>query len=238
MGRHLQGKNSPPHAYTSAHRDGHPAGENRGASLNDETIDYRSRDSLPAERNKQPIAAVLAGVLPSRGLVLEIASGTGQHAEHFARALPALMWQPSDPDPRALTLLGARIADVELANLRSPLAFDVHEARAPIERADAVVCINMIHIAPWSACDALMRHASSLLEPGAPLVLYGPFMRDGLHTAASNAAFDKSLRERNPDWGVRDLGDVVALARRYGFELFDTVSMPANNFTIVWRRVS
>jgi SAM-dependent methyltransferase len=208
------------------------------AGVNSGPIDYRSRDNLPAERNKQPIATVLSGVLPSRGLVLEIASGTGQHAEHFARAWPALAWQPSEAEPRSRALLAARVAAVGLPNLRPPLAFDVHEERVPLEGADAVVCINMIHIAPWSACAALMRHAAALLAAGAPLVLYGPFMRDGAHTAPSNAAFDASLRGRNPDWGVRDLGAVDALARERGFEMADTVAMPANNLTIVWRRVS
>jgi SAM-dependent methyltransferase len=208
----------------------------RRAPLNDETIDYRSRDNLPAERNKQPIAAVLAGVLPARGLVLEIASGTGQHAEHFARAWPALAWQPSEPEPRARALLAARVAAVGLPNLRPPLPFDVHDEQAPLAGADALICINMIHIAPWSACTALMRHAAALLDPGSPLVLYGPFMRDGAHTAPSNAAFDASLRARNAAWGVRDLGAVDALARDRGFALADAVAMPANNFAAIWRR--
>jgi hypothetical protein len=207
-------------------------------AVNSDFIDFRSRDNLPAERTKQPIADVLARVLPEHGLALEIASGTGQHAEHFARAWPGLAWQPSEPEPRARTLLAARVAAVGLPNLRPPLAFDVHEARAPLDRADAVVCINMIHIAPWSACAALMRHAGALLSAGAPLVLYGPFMRDGAHTAPSNAAFDANLRARNADWGVRDLGAVDALARGEGFELASTTAMPANNFTVVWRRVS
>ncbi len=179
---------------------------------------------------------MLAGVLPPAGLVFEVASGTGQHALHFARALPALDWLPSEPDPELRALLAARVASAALPNLRAPLAFDVHEPRAPLERADAVLCSNMIHIAPWPACEALLRHASSLLQSGAPLVLYGPFMRDGLHTAPSNAAFDASLRARNAAWGVRDLTDVDGLARGHGFELALTVAMPANNLSVVWRR--
>ena len=193
-------------------------------------------DSPAAERNKQPIAEVLAAVLPPTGLVLEIASGTGQHAEYFAQALPAVVWQPSEPDEALRALIAARAREAALPNLRVPLAFDVHEQRAPVERADAVVCINMIHIAPWSACEALLRHASGLLPPGAPLVLYGPFMRDGLHTAPSNTTFDASLRARNVAWGVRDVMDVDGLARGHGFALDVMLAMPANNLMVIWRR--
>ena len=192
--------------------------------------------SAAAERNKQPIAEALAGVLPPSGLVFEIASGTGQHAEHFARAYPNLEWQPSEPDDESRAALAARVEGAGLRNLRAPLAFDVHSTAAPIAAAEAVVCINMIHIAPWSACEALFRHASALLAPGAPLFVYGPFMRDGLHTAPSNAAFDSSLRARNAAWGVRDLTDVDALARTHGFMLALTMAMPANNLSVVWRR--
>ena len=193
-------------------------------------------DSPAAERNKQPIAEVLAAVLPPTGLVLEIASGTGQHAEYFAQALPAVVWQPSEADESLRALIAARAREAALPNLRVPLAFDVHEQRAPVERADAVVCINMIHIAPWSACEALLRHASGLLPPGAPLVLYGPFMRDGLHTAPSNTTFDASLRARNVAWGVRDVMDVDGLARSHGFALDVMLAMPANNLMVIWRR--
>jgi hypothetical protein len=193
--------------------------------------------SPAAERNKQPIAEVLAHVLPPTGLVLEIASGTGQHAEHFARALPALTWLPSEADAAMLPALAERVRRAALPNLDPPLALDVHGALPALGRVAAVLCINMIHIAPWSACEALLKHASALLEPGAPLVLYGPFMRDGVHTAPSNAAFDASLRARNPAWGVRDLTDVDGLARLCGFDLQVTIAMPANNLTVVWRRV-
>jgi SAM-dependent methyltransferase len=193
-------------------------------------------DSAPAERNKQPIAEALAGVLPPAGLVLEIASGTGQHAEHFAKAFPDLEWQPSEPDAESRAALALRVRQAALPNLRAPLEFDVYSRAAPLEAADAVVCINMIHIAPWSACEAMLRHASVLLAPGAPLFLYGPFMRDGVHTAPSNAAFDASLRARDAAWGVRDLTDVDGLARIHGFVLALTMAMPANNLSIVWRR--
>jgi hypothetical protein len=123
-----------------------------------------------------------------------------------------------------------------LPNLRAPLAFDVHDARRPVASAAAVFCSNMLHIAPWSACPALLGHAEHWLAPGAPLVLYGPFKRAGEHTAPSNAAFDADLRRRNPQWGVRDLDEVVELARRYGLELAEVVAMPANNLTVVLRR--
>jgi SAM-dependent methyltransferase len=195
-------------------------------------------ESPAAERNKQPITDVLSTVLPTAGVVFEIASGTGQHAEHFARAFPLLTLQPSEPEGEVLAALAARVGAADLKNLRAPLAFDVHEPHAPLARAAAVVCINMIHIAPWSAAEALFRHASQLLAGGAPLVLYGPFMRDGVHTAPSNAAFDRSLRERNAAWGVRDLADVDGLARLNGFALQITIAMPANNLCVVWRRKS
>ena len=188
--------------------------------------------SPSAERNKQPIADVLARVLPQTGVVLEIASGTGQHAEHFARAFPTLTWQPSDPDVEALAILAERVRRAALPNLRAPLELDVHQPPLLGDIA-AVVCSNMIHIAPWSACAALLLDAERWLAPRAPLVLYGPFKRGGQHISTSNAAFDADLRRRNPEWGVRDLDDVVALAQRHSLELAKVVAMPANNFTVV-----
>jgi SAM-dependent methyltransferase len=192
--------------------------------------------SPAAERNKQPIADVLARVLPPAGLVLEIASGTGQHAEHFARLLPDLTWQPTDPNADTLPSLTDRVRRAALSNLRAPLPFDVHDAAPPLGAVAAVVCINMIHIAPWSACLALLGHAERLLSASAPLVLYGPFKRAGEHTAPSNAAFDTQLRARDPEWGVRDLDEVVELARRHRFGLAEIVAMPANNLSVVLRR--
>ena len=191
--------------------------------------------SPPAERNKQPIADVLARVLPKAGLVLEVASGTGQHAEHFARAFPALTWQPSDPDVNALAALAERVRRAALPNLRAPIELDVHEP-PPLGDIAAVLCCNMIHIAPWSACAGLLLAAERWLAPGAPLVLYGPFRQDGEHTSDSNAAFDAGLRRRNPEWGVRDLDVVVALARQHSLELAEVVAMPANNLTVVFVR--
>ena len=192
--------------------------------------------SPAAERNKQPIADVLARVLPAAGLVLEIASGTGHHAEHFARASPALTWQPSEADAEMLPALAARVQRAALPNLRAPLPFDVHDSAPPLPPVAAVVCANMIHIAPWSACVALLGHAEQLLASGAPLVLYGPFKRAGTHTAPSNAAFDADLRRRNPEWGVRDLDEIVAAARMHALELAEIVAMPANNLVVVLTR--
>ena len=194
------------------------------------------RESPAAERNKQPIAAVLARVLPATGLVVEVASGTGQHAEHFARAFPGLSWQPTEADAELIDALAARVQRAALPNLLAPIELDVHAASSAISSAAGVFCANMIHIAPWSACAALLAHARQWLAVGAPLVLYGPFKRAGEHTALSNAAFDADLRRRNPGWGVRDLDDVVALARASQLDLAEVVAMPANNFTAVLRR--
>jgi SAM-dependent methyltransferase len=188
------------------------------------------------ERNKDPILDVLRRVLPRQGLVLEIASGTGQHVIHFAAGLPDLTWQPSDADAQARASIAAWSADAKLPNVLPPLDLDVRSEPWPVQRADALLCINMIHIAPWAAAERLLDGASRLLGPGAPLVLYGPYRRDGRHTAPSNEAFDADLRRRNPDWGVRDLEAVAALAKRNGFVLEEIVDMPANNLCVVLRR--
>jgi len=180
---------------------------------------------------------VLERVLPARGLVLEIASGTGEHAAAFAAALPSLAFQPSDSDPEALTSIEAWRGHSGLANLRAALTLDVHAWPWPVPAApDAILCINMIHIAPWSACLALCDGAAAALAPGAPLVLYGPYREGGAHTAPSNASFDASLRERDPRWGVRDLEAVAAEAAARGLDLEEVVAMPANNRTLVLRR--
>ena len=195
-------------------------------------------DSPAAERNKEPILEVLRRALPETGVVLEVASGTGQHIVHFARGLPRLEWQPTEPDAELRAVLERRVAAAALANVRAPLAFDVQAAAAPLSAAAAVLCINMIHIAPWSATKSLLRHAAQLLGPGAPLILYGPYRRGGEHTAPSNAAFDASLRTRNPEWGLRDLDAVATLAAKNGFTAPDIVAMPANNLTVTYRRMA
>lgn len=191
-----------------------------------------------AERNRGPILAVLQRVLPPTGLVLEIGSGSGQHAVHFAAALPRLAWQPSDPDPACRESIRAWIVHMNARNVRDPIALDVRNQPWPIAHADAVVSINMIHIAPWPATGALFAGASEVLPESGVLFLYGPFQRGGRHTAPSNAAFDASLRAQNPEWGVRDLDVVAVRARETGFELVETVDMPANNLSVVWRKVT
>jgi SAM-dependent methyltransferase len=186
-------------------------------------------------RNREPILAVLRRVLPAGGIVLEIASGTGEHAMHFAAALPELTWQPTDRDPEARRSIAARRAAAVLPNLLPPLELDAAAPSWPVERADAIVAINMIHIAPWSAAEGLMAGAARLLAPGGILYLYGPYQENGRHTAPSNAAFDASLRARDPEWGVRDVGAVAELAARHGLALAERVAMPANNLSLVFR---
>ena len=193
------------------------------------------RHAPAAERNRVPLLEVLRRVLADRRDVLEIASGTGQHAVFFARELPRLRWQPSDRDPDALASIEAWSAEAALPNLAAARALDVGALPWPVERADAVVCINLVHIAPWSAAVALFEGAARLLSAAAPLVSYGPY-RFGGRTAPSNDAFDASLRAQDPSWGVRDVDALSALARRTGFELEEIVPMPANNHTLVWRR--
>jgi hypothetical protein len=194
------------------------------------------RQSPAAARNAAPILEVLRSVLPARGLVLEVASGTGEHAVRFAGALSRLIWQPSDPSPEARASVDAWAAAAGLANLRPALELDATKPRWPIEQADALVCINMVHISPWSATEGLMGGAGALLKIGAPLYLYGPFRRAGFATAPSNEAFDADLRGRDPAWGVRDLDDVAACAQAAGLKLEQVVEMPANNLSVVFRR--
>jgi SAM-dependent methyltransferase len=193
------------------------------------------RHAPATERNRAPIAAVLREVLPAHGLVLEVASGTGEHAAYFARLFPALDWQPSDPDPDALNSIEAWVADAELPNLREPVQLDA-AGTWPIARAEAVLCINMVHISPWTATLGLLGGAAGVLAPGAPLVLYGPYRQRDVPTAPSNKAFDRSLKDRNPDWGLRELEEVVAAAERQGLQLDRIFEMPANNLTVVFKK--
>ena len=189
------------------------------------------------ERNRDPILDVLRGVLPARGLVLEIASGSGEHIVHFARHLPHLDFQPSDPEATARGSIAAWTAHEGLANIRAPLEIDAARTPWPIAAADAVLCINMIHISPWAATQGLMRNAAAILPADAPLYLYGPYVRAGVETAPSNQAFDADLRRRNPAWGLRDLADVAALAAAEGFGGPVVTEMPANNISVVFRRI-
>jgi len=195
------------------------------------------RRSAPhVARNAGPIAEVLRGVLPAGGLVLEIASGTGEHILHFAREFPQLRFQPSDPDPAALASIEAWRSAAGSANLLPPIALDARAADWPVERADAILCINMIHISPWAATLGLLRGAGRLLPPGAPLYLYGAYRRAGVTTAPSNEAFDAGLRARDPEWGLRNLEDVVGQAEKQGLRLEEVVEMPANNLSAVLRK--
>ena len=190
-----------------------------------------------AARNKAPILDVLRQVLPKTGLVLEIASGTGEHAAFLAEQLPRLAWQPSDPDPGARASIAAWADHAgNPENLCPPLDLDAAGDDWPIAAADAVVCVNMIHISPWASCRGLMRGAGRVLPHGGILYLYGPYRVGGRHTAPSNDAFDAGLRSQDPSWGVRDLETVIAEAETNGLAFVETVSMPANNLSVVFRK--
>ncbi|WP_268877943.1 DUF938 domain-containing protein [Algihabitans albus] len=205
-----------------------------------QTDDAR-RHAPATARNRNPILEVLrplVAALPKDATLLEIASGTGEHAVFFARALPQLRWQPSEPDPD----LRASIRDHQAAegsaleNLRPPIDLDVTRFPWPISSADAMICVNMIHIAPWSCCEALMKGAAQLLPTEGPLLLYGPFRRGGSHTSSSNVAFDDSLQARNPTWGIRDLEQVATTAESRGLRLTEVQELPANNLAVIFRR--
>ncbi len=191
-----------------------------------------------AERNKGPILEVLRRVLPENGLILEIASGTGQHVLHFAAALPELTWQPSDADPEMRKLISANVGAVNLSNINTVLELDVLKTPWPVSEADALLCINMIHISPWAATVALFDGARDTLSAEDVLFLYGPYRRDDRHTAPSNEAFDASLRSRDPQWGVRDLVEVERTAELAGYILEEVVAMPANNFSVIFRKTA
>jgi SAM-dependent methyltransferase len=197
--------------------------------------DHRSHAPATA-RNREAILAVLERLLPPSGLVLEVSAGTGEHAAFFAAALPHLIWQPTDLDERALLSIAAHRQAAGLDNLRPPQTLDAASPDWPVLRADAVVCINMIHIAPWAACMGLMAGTARTLPPGGLFYLYGPYKEGGAHTAESNLRFDLDLRLRDPLWGVRNLEDVVALAAEHGLQHSETVTMPANNRSVVFVR--
>ncbi|MCA1748897.1 MAG: class I SAM-dependent methyltransferase, partial [Sphingomonadales bacterium] len=174
------------------------------------------RHAPATARNRDPITELLREILPDAGRILEIASGSGEHAVHFAQVFPDLDWQPSDPDPACRASIAAWAQEAALDNLLAPIDLDAARENWPIDRADAMICINMTHISPWSATAGLLAGAQRVLPPGAPLYLYGPFREPGRLFAASNAAFDRSLRKRDPEWGVRNLDDVRADAEKRG----------------------
>jgi SAM-dependent methyltransferase len=189
-----------------------------------------------AARNRDAITGVLRQVLPASGTVLEIASGSGEHIVHFAKVFPHLQWQPSDPEPAALASIAAWSAEAHLPNLAPPLRLDVSTAEWPTARADAILCINMIHIAPWAATLGLMAGAGRLLTPGGLLYLYGPFREEGVPLAPSNADFDASLKSRDPEWGLRWVHETAAIASTHGLILSERIAMPANNLSLIFYR--
>jgi hypothetical protein len=187
-------------------------------------------------RNRDAIADILAGILPAHGTIVEIASGTGEHLVHFAARFPALEWQPSDYDDAGLASISAWSAEASLPNILPPLRIDARVPEWPLASAAAILCINMIHISPWDATLGLFRGAAMILPAGAPLYLYGPYIRADVPMAESNLSFDASLRARDPAWGLRAVEDVAEVAAANGFTLDQLIEMPANNLSLIFRR--
>ncbi|MDH4573754.1 DUF938 domain-containing protein [Salinicola acroporae] len=196
----------------------------------------RRLSSPAARRNREPILAVLRSTLPSAGRVLEIASGSGEHAVYFARHLAPLCWQPTDSSETALASIAAWRESEALDNLAAPVRLDVTGRWPVLPDLAAMVCINLLHISPWAASEALFAAAGRQLPAGGVLIVYGPFRRHGEHTAPSNAAFDDDLRARDPSWGIRDLEAVERLAGYNGLKRDAVHELPANNLCVVWRR--
>jgi len=194
------------------------------------------RSAPAASRNREPIAEVLREWLPANGLVLEIASGTGEHAVFFAERFPQLEWQPSDIHPDALSSIAAWRGERGLPNVRTPVVIDAASGNWPVDRADAVLSINMVHISPWASALGLLQGAELLLATGAPLIMYGPWLKDDMPTVESNLAFDADLKRRDPEWGLRQVEDFAAAASERGFGLEETRVMPANNLMLLLRR--
>jgi hypothetical protein len=203
-----------------------------------EPLSPGARTSPSTTRNRGPILSVLQPRLPAAGLLLEIASGTGEHAVYCATALPGLQWQPTDPDPEAMASIAAWRDHTGLPNLLPPLQLDAAEPDTwTVKWADAIANINMIHISPWAATQGLMKGASRLLPSGGQLFLYGPYLERDVVTAPSNLGFDHSLKNRNPTWGIRHLDDVTALANQHGLVLAERIAMPANNLVVIFKKV-
>jgi SAM-dependent methyltransferase len=197
-----------------------------------------TKEHAPATlRNRDPILDVLRRVLPDQGTVLEIASGSGEHAAYFAPKLSSLKWQPSAPNPESRASISSWALEVQAENLLEPVNLDVLVQPWPVSKADAIVCCNMVHISPWAVTQALMAGAGRMLGSGGILYLYGPYRIDGEHTAPSNQAFDESLKSRDAEWGIRDLADVTAEATANNIDHIETVQMPANNLSLIFRKV-
>jgi len=194
--------------------------------------------SSPATaRNREPLLRVLKPRLPASGLVLEIAAGAGEHAVYFAEAFPELQWRPTDADPEALASIAAWRDQARPPNLLTPLRLDASDPDAwPVTHADVVICINMIHIAPWAATEGLMTGAARVLPPGGLLITYGAYLERDVPTAPSNLEFDRYLKARDPAWGLRDRDEVARLAATHGLTLSERIAMPANNLTLVFRK--
>lgn len=192
--------------------------------------------SPAALRNRDPIANLLRDVLPQNGTVLELASGSGEHVIHFATLFPDLVWQPSDPSPQARASIVEWVNTEAMTNVLPPLDIDASSQTWPVERADAMIAINMVHISPWPATEGLLKGAARLLPSGAPLILYGPYRRQDQQMVPSNIEFDASLRARNPEWGIRLLEDVQTLAEQSGLLLTSVTDLPANNLGVVFSR--
>lgn len=234
----------------SYHRCGRSANHMQSWALHRATTDqlgYGRQMNTPPDkarhfpataRNRDVIADVLKRYLPAAGTVLEIGSGSGEHSVYFAGLFPDLHWQPSDPDPLNIDSIAAWAETAGADNLRPPLPINASDVVLPLDTADAMMCINVIHISPWDATEGLMRNAAKLLPPGALLYLYGPYRIDGVHTASSNEAFDLSLRSQNETWGVRDLEDVCAEAEKNGLGFVERVEMPSNNQSVIFRKSS
>jgi hypothetical protein len=190
-----------------------------------------------AVRKRDFILDVLRDLLPMTGVILEIASGSGEHVVHFARNFPSLVFQPSDPEREALLSVAAWVKAAQVTNVRAPIVLDASQSPWPIASADGIICINMVHISPWDATVGLITGAAAILPPGSPLYLYGPYKRKEFATAPSNEAFNRNLRDRNPAWGLRDLEAVAAIAQSVGFSIPAVTEMPANNLSVVFRRM-
>lgn len=195
------------------------------------------RHAPATQRNREPIAAVLEEHLPASGLVLEVASGSGEHASYFAERFPQLDWQPSDPGADALSSIAAWRDEAGMANLRAPVALDASQADWPVDSANAIICCNMAHISPPEATEGLVAGAGRLLGAGEPLVIYGPWIEADVPTAPSNLAFDQSLKSRDPRWGLREVSWLDEIAREAGLARTARIAMPANNLTLIYRKL-